>query len=114
MGEIIHTQRRDCLSVGLRCGMTSQGSKNMRTNILLMAAALTLVMLAAGCLGSPAASVEDAADDAPVANFEPLSLVRDPESMSVAPLPRPEAERVFRWPGDERPSLIFVYDDGAT
>ena len=78
---------------------------------LRLTALLLLVGLLAGCVGGSAN--QEAAD--PIPTFAPLSLVVTPTPpYSVAPLPTAEAGRVFQWPSNGKPSLVFVFDDSPT
>ncbi len=86
----------------------------MRTLMLRAIIMVSLAALLTGCLNTSSHSPDDASQALPTVAFEPISLVRDPDALSVAPLPLAEAERVFLWPVSGRPSLVFVYDDGAT
>ena len=78
---------------------------------LYLLAFILLGGLLAGCVG--ASLNQETADPTPT--FEPISLVVTPTPpYSVAPLPTAEAGRVFQWPSNGKPSLVFVYDDAAT
>ena len=78
---------------------------------LRLTALLLLGVLLAGCVG--ASLNQETAD--PIPTFEPLSLVVTPTPpYSVAPLPTAEAGRVFQWPSNGKPSLVFVFDDSPT
>lgn len=79
--------------------------------ILRIIVLLLLGSMLVGCVG---ASVNEEAPDA-TPSFEPLSLVVTPTpGYSIAPLPTAEAGRVFQWPSNGKPSLVFVFDDAAT
>lgn len=81
----------------------------MQRQALVLVLLLTLV----ACGESPPSSALAVPDAAPT--FEPISLIVTPTPFwSVAPLPTAEAARIFKYPSDGRPSLIFVYDDSAT
>ena len=66
---------------------------------------LSMLLCLAGCAAASLSAPDVTAAD-------PIPLVVSPTGISSAPLPRPDAERVFRWPTSGVPSLIFVYDDG--
>ena len=67
-------------------------------------------LLLAGCVGAAPPLTAD-----PTPAFDPISLVVTPTpAYSVATLPTAEAGRVFDWPSNGKPSLVFVYDDSAT
>lgn len=76
----------------------------------LLVAAIWVVL--AGCAGGTNNAPGPASDSAPT--LAPLSLIVEPTPWSATPLPTAEAARVFNWPSNGRPSLIFVYDDAAT
>lgn len=75
--------------------------------------ALAWLLVLASCMGATLPA-PDAAPTLEPPSFVPLSLVVEPTPWSAAPLPMAEAQRVFRWPSDGRPSLVFVFDDAAT
>ncbi|MFN8481595.1 MAG: hypothetical protein U0768_00885 [Anaerolineae bacterium] len=65
-----------------------------------------MLLCLAGCAAEAAPAPDSSASGAPALLVSPTGL--------TLPMPRADAERVFRWPQSGRPSLIFVYDDGAT
>lgn len=86
-------------------------SKLARVNSIRVMALVWLgSLLLLGCVGAALPSTAD-----PTPTFAPISLVVTPTPpYSVAPLPTADAGRVFAWPDNGKPSLIFVYDDAAT
>ncbi|MCW5879543.1 MAG: hypothetical protein KIS91_01165 [Anaerolineae bacterium] len=78
--------------------------------VWLLVAVLTIGL--AGCAGGVTDASPDVADAG--STLVPLSLAVEPTPWSAAPLPTAEAARVFTWPANGKPSLIFVYDDAAT
>ena len=85
-----------------------------RLRLSLALGLLALILLSgllAGCVG--ASLNQETAEPTPT--FEPISLVVTPTpGYSIAPLPTAEAGRVFQWPSNGKPSLVFVFDDAAT
>ncbi len=84
----------------------------MRDTWRAWALGAALGLAVAACAGganmaSPAASQAEPA-------LAPVSLAVEPRLWSTAPLPTAEAARVFVWPANGKPSLIFVYDDAVT
>ncbi len=68
---------------------------------------LPLLLCLTGCVAASLPAPDTAAAD-------PAPLVVSPAGITPAPLPRGDAERVFRWPTAGTPSLIFIYDSEAT
>lgn len=72
---------------------------------------ISLLLALAGCMGATLPATGPTPEPPP---FVPLSLIVEPTPWSVSPLPTVEAAGVFQWPSNRQPSLIFVFDDGAT
>jgi hypothetical protein len=81
----------------------------MRLTVLFV----TLMLILGRC-GDGARNPSNASLPEPIPTFEPISLIVTPTPWGVSPLPTAEASRVFVWPSNGRPSLVFIYDDSAT
>jgi uncharacterized protein YceK len=81
--------------------------------VRLIVVCVLLVLILGGC-GEAVRTSDAPTTPAPVRTYEPISLIVTPTPWGVSPLPTAEAARVFVWPSNGRPSLLFIYDDSAT